>query len=104
VLASVVRQRTSEIGVRMALGAAPAAIFKLVVGQGLALAAAGIALGLGGALALTRSISSMLVGVKPGDPLTLAAITVFFFALAAAASWSPARRAANLDPTAALRE
>jgi putative ABC transport system permease protein len=104
VLASVVRQRTSEIGVRMALGAAPVEIFKLVVGQGLALAAAGIALGLAGALALTRSIASMLVDVRPGDPLTLAAIAAFFFVLAAAASWPPAWRAARLDPTTALRE
>jgi ABC-type lipoprotein release transport system permease subunit len=61
-------------------------------------------LGLAGALALTRSIASMLVDVRPGDPLTLAAIAAFFFVLAAAASWPPAWRAARLDPTTALRE
>ena len=104
VLASVVRQRTSEIGVRMALGAAPSRIFRLVVGQGMALAAAGIALGLAGALALTRFLAGVLVGVKPGDPATLSSIVALFLALAAAASWVPARRAARLDPTAALRE
>lgn len=104
VLASVVRQRTSEIGVRMAMGAAPAGIFRLVVGQGMALASAGITIGLAGALALTRFIGGMLVAVKPDDPSTLAAIAALFFALAAAASWLPARRAARLDPTAALRE
>ena len=103
VLASVVRQRTAEIGVRMALGAAPAAIFKLVVGQGLALSAAGIALGIAAALALTRALATMLVGVRPADPATFAAVGALFFALAAAASGLPARRAARLDPTASLR-
>ena len=104
VLATVVRQRTAEIGVRMALGAAPAGIFKLVVGQGLRLGAAGIAIGMLAALGLTRAMTSMLVGVRPTDPATFAAMAVLFFLIAAAASWLPARRAAGLDPTAALRE
>ena len=104
VLSTVVRQRTPEIGVRMALGAAPAAIFSLVVGQGLRLSAAGIALGLVAAFELTRAMTSMLVGVKATDPATFAAMAVLFFVIAAIASWLPARRAAGLDPTAALRE
>ncbi|HEX3745690.1 MAG TPA: ABC transporter permease [Bryobacteraceae bacterium] len=104
VLASAVRQRTAEIGVRVALGAAPLRIFGLVVGQGMALSAAGIAIGMVAAFALTRAMSSMLVGVKPTDPLTFAAMAGAFLLVAAIASWIPARRAAGLDPTNALRE
>jgi len=104
VLASVVRQRTAEIGVRMALGAAPAGIFKLVVGQGLRLSAVGIMLGLLAALGLTRAMTSMLVGVRPIDPLTFAGMAVLFLFISALASWVPARRAAGLDPSTALRE
>jgi putative ABC transport system permease protein len=104
VLSTVVRQRTPEIGVRMALGAAPGSIFSLVVRQGLRLSALGIGLGLVAAFALTRAIDSMLVGVKATDPATFAAMTALFFAIAVVASWVPARRAARLDPTAALRE
>jgi predicted permease len=103
VLATFVRQRTAEIGVRMAMGAAPSAIFRLVVGQGLRLSAIGIAIGLVGAFALTRAMNSMLVGVKPTDPLTFGAIILFFFSIAALACWIPAVRAASLDPTVALR-
>src|SRR6202035_5860768 len=72
VLATFVRQRTAEIGVRMAFGAAPSSIFRLVVGQGLRLSALGIVLGLAAAIALTRVMSSMLVGVQPTDPVTFA--------------------------------
>ncbi len=104
VLATVVRQRTAEIGVRVALGAAPLRIFGLVVGGGMQLSGAGIAIGVLAALGLTRWMSSMLVGVKPADPLTFAAMTVVFLVIAALASWLPARRAAALQPTAALRE
>jgi putative ABC transport system permease protein len=104
VLASVVRQRTAEIGVRMALGAAPSGVFKLVIGQGLALSAGGIAIGCAAAVGLTRVMTSMLVGVKPTDPATFAAMTLFFFLVAAIACWAPARRAAGLDPAASLRE
>jgi putative ABC transport system permease protein len=104
VLSTVVRQRTAEIGVRMALGAAPASIFKLVVGQGLRLSAAGIALGVAAAFELTRVMTSMLVGVQPADPPTFAAMAVLFLLIATVASWLPARRAAALDPTTALRE
>jgi predicted permease len=104
VLSAAVRQRTAEIGVRMALGADSANIFRLMVGQGIRLSAAGIALGLVVAAALTRVMVSMLVGVEPTDPLTFAAMVLLFFAIAAFSSWLPARRAASLDPTKALRE
>lgn len=103
VLSTVVRQRTAEIGVRMALGAAPVRIFGLVVGGGIRLSAAGIALGLLAALGLTRWMASLLVGVKATDPATFAFMAALFFLIAAAACWLPARRAAALDPTAALR-
>jgi predicted permease len=104
VLATVVRQRTAEIGVRMALGAAPASIFKLIVGHGLYLSAVGIAIGLFAALGLTRVMTTMLVGVKATDPSTFAVMTLLFFVVAAVASWVPAARAAGLDANAALRE
>ena len=104
VLSTVVRQRTAEIGVRMALGAAPGSIFQLVVGHGLRLSAAGVVVGLVAAFALTRVMISMLVGVKPTDPLTFAGMAVLFLLIAIFSCWVPARRAAALDPTTALRE
>ena len=104
VLSTVVRQRTAEIGVRMAVGAAPGQILRLVVGHGLRLSAAGVLLGVVAALALTRAMTTMLVGVRPTDPLTFAAMGVLFFVIAVVSSWLPARRAAGLDPTTALRE
>jgi predicted permease len=104
VLSTVVRQRASEIGVRMALGAGRDNIFALVVGQGLLLSALGIAAGIIAALVLTRLMSTMLVGVKPTDPATFASMTVVFFVISALASYLPARRAAGLDPLTTLRE
>jgi putative ABC transport system permease protein len=104
VLSSVVRQRTAEIGLRIALGASPGGIFRLVIGQGLALSAGGVAIGFAAAAGLTRALTSMLVGVRPTDATTFAGVTLFFFVVAAIACWVPAHRAANLDPTAALRE
>ena len=104
VLSTVVRQRTAEIGVRMALGAGPRSVFNLVVGHGLRLERGGSVLGLVAALGLTRAMTSMLVGIKPTDPVTFAVIIVFFFLIAAAACWIPALRAAGLDPTVALRD
>jgi predicted permease len=104
VLSTFVRQRTAEIGVRMALGAAPSNIFTLVVGHGLGLSAAGIGIGVIIAIVLTRAMTSMLVGVKPTDPTTFLAIVALFFAIAAISCWIPARRAAGLAPTVALRE
>jgi putative ABC transport system permease protein len=104
VLSTSVRQRTAEIGVRMAIGAEPAAVFRLVVGQGMRLSAAGIAVGLVAAFAVAGVLTSMLVGVQPTDPATYAAVAAIFFLIAVAASWLPARRAAGLDPTEALRK
>ena len=103
VLATSVRQRTAEIGVRMALGAAPSRIFRLMVGKGLYLSVIGIAIGLLGAFALTRVMTSMLVEVKPTDPLTFVFVAALFLVIAVLASWFPALRAAGLDPTTALR-
>jgi putative ABC transport system permease protein len=104
VLSTFVRQRTAEIGVRMALGAAPSNIFGLVVGHGLGLSAAGIGIGVLAAIAMTRVMQTMLIGVKPTDPATFLAIVALFFAIAAISCWIPARRAAGLAPTIALRE
>jgi putative ABC transport system permease protein len=104
VLSTVVRQRTAEIGVRMALGAAPDGILRLIVGYGLRLSVAGIAIGLLAALALTQGMKTMLVGVSATDPITFAAMGVVFFVIAAVSFWLPAQRAAALDPTKALRE
>lgn len=104
VLATAVRQRTAEIGVRMALGAAPSRIFRLMVGKGLYLSAIGIGIGLLASFAFTRILASMLVEVKPTDPVTFAAVAALFFVIAVMASWLPALRAAGLDPTTALRQ
>ncbi len=104
VLSTVVRQRTAEIGVRMALGSSKQEIFRLVIGQGIRLSLSGIGLGLAAAFALTRVMSGMLVGVAPTDPLTFGVVALLFFAIAAVACWLPARRAAGLDPIAALRD
>ncbi|HEX5890689.1 MAG TPA: ABC transporter permease [Pyrinomonadaceae bacterium] len=104
VLATSVRQRTAEIGVRMALGAAPSRIFRLMVGKGLYLSCIGIAIGLVAAFLLTRVLASMLVEVKPTDPVTFISVAVLFLVIAILASWLPAHRAAGLDPTTALRQ
>ena len=103
VLATLVRQRTAEIGVRMALGAAPSRIFRLMVGKGLYLSVIGIAIGAIGAFLLTRVLASMLLEVKPTDPVTFVGVAVLFLVIAFLASWLPALRAAGLDPTTALR-
>jgi putative ABC transport system permease protein len=104
VLSTVVRQRTAEIGVRMALGAPKERIFRQIVGEGMRLGAVGVGAGVLAALALTRSMQSMLVGVRPTDPTTFAAIALLFLAIAALSCWLPARRASALDPANALRE
>jgi ABC-type antimicrobial peptide transport system permease subunit len=103
VLATAVRQRTAEIGVRLALGSPRTRILSLIVGHGLALGTAGIFIGSLMALALTHWISSLLVGIKATDPLTFFGITVGLFLIVVMASWLPARRAASIDPTQALR-
>ncbi len=104
VLSTSVRQRTPELGVRMALGAPRSLIVRLVMRHGFRLSAIGVGAGLVGALVLTQAMRHMLVGVAPTDPLTFIAMVAFFGAIAAAASYVPARRAAALDPNAALRQ
>jgi putative ABC transport system permease protein len=104
VLATTVRHRTAEIGVRMALGAEPARVFQLVVSQGFRMSMIGIACGLVAAIGLTQLMKAMLVGVRATDPATYAAMVLLFLLIAAVSSWIPARRAAALDPVKALRE
>jgi len=90
----------------MAFGATNESIFRLMIGQGLLLSAVGIGVGVAAALALTGVMekASMLISIKPTDPITYVAIAVLFVVIASIASWVPARRAASLDPNAALRE
>jgi putative ABC transport system permease protein len=104
VLAYLVSRRTQEIGIRMALGAGPAEVLRAVLGEGLALSAAGIAIGLAAALLLTRLLARLLFGVTPTDLATFAAVAGLLVAVAAIASWLPARRAMRVDPVLALRE
>jgi predicted permease len=103
VIAYSVKQRTAEIGVRMAMGASRARVMAMVLGQGTGLAVSGLVLGLAGALALTRLIAAWLYGVSPVDGATLAAVAGLLLAVSVAASAIPAWRAARIDPVVALR-
>src|SRR5260221_4759012 len=98
-----VSQRTHEIGIRMALGAKREGVLRLVLRQALLLAATGVALGIGGALILTRFLSSLLFGVSSKDPLTFVSVSLLLAGVATSASFIPAWRAARVDPMLALR-
>jgi len=104
VLAYSVAQRRHELGVRFALGAARSDILRLVVGQGFKLALIGVAIGLGSALLFTRLMSGLLYKVRVWDSTTFVAAPLFFLLTALLASYFPARGAANVDPTEALKE
>ena len=103
VLAYSVTQRTQEMGVRTALGARPADVLRLVVGEGVKLAGIGIGIGLLGAFGVTRFVASILYDTSPSDPLSYGAVALFLVGVAAFASWLPARRATRVDPIIALR-
>jgi ABC-type antimicrobial peptide transport system permease subunit len=103
VIAYTVTQRTQEIGVRMALGADPGAVVRLVAAEGLWLTAAGMIGGTLAAAIVSRTLRGMLFGVSPADPLTYGAVLAIFAATACAALIVPARRALRVDPLAALR-
>jgi ABC-type antimicrobial peptide transport system permease subunit len=103
-LSYVVSQRTREIGVRMALGASAPLVRGMVVRQGLVLAGVGVVIGLIAAGALSNLMSSLLFGVSAIDPITYGSVSVAMVVVALAASWIPARRAAGVDPSRALRQ
>lgn len=104
VMAYTVAQRTNEIGIRMALGARPRDILRLVVGQGMRLTLIGIGVGVLGALAVTRLMRTLLFNISPYDPLTFIAVSAVLATVAFLAAWLPARRAARIDPVLALQQ
>jgi predicted lysophospholipase L1 biosynthesis ABC-type transport system permease subunit len=103
IMAYAVSRRTNEIGIRMTLGAQPGRVLLMVLGEASWLAAAGMLVGLGAALALGRLVSSLLYGLKFWDPVTLVVAAMLLTTVAMTASWVPARRAAAVDPMRALR-
>jgi putative ABC transport system permease protein len=103
VMSYSVTQRTSEIGIRVTLGAQPADVFRIVVGEGLRFALLGVAIGFAGGLILARLLSSFLYGISASDPITFSGVAVLLVAVSAAASFFPARKATGVDPIVALR-
>jgi ABC-type antimicrobial peptide transport system permease subunit len=104
VLSYMVTERRREIGIRMALGAARSSVVALVMRQGLQAAGVGMALGIAGALAVSRLIAALLFEVRPTDPVTLVAVALTIGSVAVLACWFPAWRASRLDPSVVLRE
>jgi putative ABC transport system permease protein len=103
VLSYIVAERTREIGVRMALGATASKVQRMVVTQGAQVVLVGVALGIGGALASTRALGTLLFGVAAVDPIVFLVVPVILLAVGMVASWLPARRASLVDPIEALR-
>lgn len=103
VISYIVSERTHEIGIRLALGADSKSILRMVLRQAIGLALAGAAVGLVGALIVSRSIAGLLYGVRPADPLTFAGVAVLLMGVALLASYIPARRAIWVDPLVGLR-
>jgi ABC-type antimicrobial peptide transport system permease subunit len=102
-MAYSVEQRTQEIGIRLALGADSTAVRRMIVGQGMRHAIAGVAIGIATAFGLARAIASLLYGVTPRDPLVFAAAPVVLALVALVGVWVPSRRAVKVDPVSALR-
>jgi putative ABC transport system permease protein len=96
-------QRTQEIGIRMAIGAAPSDILKMVLRQGIGIVGIGLLAGLAAAFAGTRLLADLIFGVSPSDPITYAAVVTLLLAVALLACWIPARRATRVSPAVALR-
>jgi ABC-type antimicrobial peptide transport system permease subunit len=103
VIAYAVGHRTTEMGIRLALGSTPGMVVRLILRDGMRLGVIGLVVGIAGALAATNAMTSLLYGVKPTDPATFTATAAIILATAALGSWLPARRASKVAPTDALR-